>query len=67
MAKSISVGAIKKRGRPVSTGTGMVIGVRMLDAPLVSLDKWIAEQAENGLTRPEAIRRLIEIGLKAKK
>ena len=67
MAKSISVNTKKKRGRPVSTGTGTVIGVRMRDAPLASLDKWIAEQAENGLTRPEAIRRLIEIGLKAKK
>jgi hypothetical protein len=28
---------------------------------------WIAKQKDPDLTRPEAIRRLVEIGLKAKK
>ena len=65
MAKSIYANAKKQRGRPVSTGTGPVIGVRIRDAPLANLDKWIAGQAESGLTRPEAIRRLVEIGLSA--
>jgi hypothetical protein len=66
MGKSISVIAKKKRGRPVTTGMGTLIGVRLLDAPLATLDTWIADQKEPDLTRPEAIRRLIEIGLKAK-
>jgi hypothetical protein len=38
----------------------------MLDGRIASLDAWIAKQKEPGLTRPEAIRRLVEIGLKAK-
>jgi|EndMetStandDraft_4_1072995.scaffolds.fasta_scaffold206959_2 hypothetical protein len=63
MAKSISVITKKRRGRPVTTGKGTLIGVRLLDDPLAALDGWIAEQKEPDLTRPEAIRRLIEIGL----
>jgi hypothetical protein len=39
----------------------------MLDAPLAALDSWIDKQKEPDLSRPEAIRRLVEIGLKAKK
>jgi hypothetical protein len=64
MKKSISASA-KSRGRPVTTGTGTTIGVRMLDGRIASLDAWIAKQKEPELTRPEAIRRLVEIGLKA--
>ena len=45
----------------------MTIGVRMLDQPLAALDAWITRQKEPALTRPEAIRRLVELGLKAKK
>jgi hypothetical protein len=63
MAKSINASA-KSRGRPVTTGTGTTIGVRMLDGRIASLDAWIAKQKEPGLTRPEAIRRLVELGLK---
>lgn len=37
----------------------------MLDTPLGSLDAWINEQQEPNLTRPEAIRRLVERGLMA--
>jgi hypothetical protein len=65
MAKSINASA-KRRGRPVTTGTGTTIGVRMLDDPLAALDAWIAKQKEPELTRPEAVRRLVELGLKAK-
>jgi hypothetical protein len=64
MAKAIRVNAKKRAGRPVTTGTGTLVGVRLLDEPLARLDAWIAEQKEPGLLRPEAIRRLIEIGLK---
>ena len=65
MGKSIRDIAKKTRGRPKTTGLGRGILVRMhrLDA----LDAWIAKQNEPDLSRPEAIRRLVEIGLKAKK
>jgi hypothetical protein len=66
MAKSIRVNPKKKRGRPVTTGKGTLIGVRILDDPLAALDAWIAKQKEPELSRPEAIRRLVELGLKAK-
>ena len=66
MAKSISVNPKKKRGRPVTTGRGTLIGVRILDDPLTALEGWIEKQQEPDLTRPEAIRRLVELGLKAK-
>ena len=66
MAKSIGVITKKKRGRPVTTGKGTLIGVRLLDDPLSNLDAWIATQKEPDLSRPEAIRRLVEIGLKTK-
>ena len=67
MGKSIRVITKKRRGRPVTTGKGTLIGVRLLDDPLASLDDWIGKQKEPGLTRPEAIRRLVELGLKSKK
>jgi hypothetical protein len=64
MGKSIRVNT-KRRGRPVTTGKGTLIGVRFLDDPLSKLDEWIAKQNEE-MTRPEAIRRLVEIGLTTK-
>ncbi len=67
MAKSISVNPKKRRGRPVTTGKGTLIGVRILDDPLAAIDAWIAKQKEPDLKRPEAIRRLVEMGLKAKR
>jgi hypothetical protein len=66
MARSIRVITKKRRGRPVTTGKGTLIGVRLLDEPLAELDAWIARQEQPDLSRPEAIRRLVEIGLKAK-
>ena len=39
----------------------------MLDEPLAALDAWIEQQNDPELTRPEAIRRLVEIGLTAGK
>jgi len=50
----------------VTTGTGTTIGVRMLDDRITALDGWIAKQKEPELSRPEAIRRLVELGLKVK-
>jgi hypothetical protein len=64
MRKAISDNT-KKRGRPKSTGRGELVGVRLLPEPLAALDAWIAKQREE-LSRPEAIRRLVEAGLKAK-
>jgi len=64
MAKSISVNPKKKRGRPVTTGKGTLIGVRILDDPLAALDGWIEKQKEANLTRPEAMRRLMALALK---
>ncbi|BBC74402.1 conserved hypothetical protein [Altererythrobacter sp. B11] len=49
----------KSRGRPVTTGTGTMIGVRLQDEQLRRLDSWI-EEAGGHLSRPEAIRRLLE-------
>ena len=40
--------------------------VRMHDQQIAAIDAWIAKQKEHALTRPEAIRRLVELGLKAK-
>jgi hypothetical protein len=53
----------KKRG-PAPTGKGTLIGVRLQPDALSALDKWAAGQ-EGAPTRPEAIRRLIELGLLA--
>ena len=50
----------------MTTGKGTLIGVRLLDEPLATLDDWIARQKEAELTRPEAIRRLVELGLTIK-
>jgi hypothetical protein len=55
----------KKRGRP-ATGKGEGVLVRFRPEGLDDVDAWIAKQAD-APTRPEAIRRLVEIGLKAKK
>lgn len=54
--------ARKKRGPP-ATGKGTLVGVRLLDGPLTAIDLWISQQNDPSVTRPEAIRRLVEIGL----
>jgi hypothetical protein len=61
MAKSIRVNP-KKRGRPKTTGRGQLIGIRVHKPLLAALDVWIADQ-ESAPSRPEAIRRLVELGL----
>ena len=57
--------AKKKRGPP-PTGKGVQVVVRMQPLPLSALDAWVARQRDQP-TRAEAIRRLVELGLKAKK
>lgn len=52
----------KKRRGPAPTGKGALIGVRMQPFDLAQLDSWIASDGR-GLTRPQAIRRLVELGL----
>jgi len=52
-------------GRPKTTGPGEPQVVRMHAEQLTEIDGWIAEQGA-AISRPEAIRRLVELGLKAK-
>lgn len=54
----------KKRGRP-STGRDPVIPVRIPPALTGAIDAWAAKTGDD-CTRSEAIRRLVELGLKAK-
>jgi hypothetical protein len=63
MAKSISVKR-KKRGRP-ATGTEPLYGVRIGDELMAEIMRWAENNGE--VSRSEAIRLLIEIGLRAKK
>lgn len=65
MSKSISVNK-KSRGRPVSTGTGQLVGVRMLPDQLAQVDAWAVKQPDKP-GRPEAVRRLVATALKADK
>jgi hypothetical protein len=62
MKKAISVKR-KKPGRP-ATGTEPLYGVRISDDLIAQIQKW---GRENSATRSEAIRRLVELGLKAKR
>jgi hypothetical protein len=55
----------KKRRGPPPTGKGELIGVRFQPPQLSDVDAWIARQREH-LSRPEAIRRLVERGLAGK-
>jgi hypothetical protein len=52
----------KKRRGPPPTGKGTLIGVRLQPAQLKALDKWIA----GDMSRPEAIRQLVEHALAPK-
>ena len=55
-------GRQKKRGRGRPVTTGMAIVVRCHDDFLRRIDRWVAQQ-EDKPSRPEAIRRLAELGL----
>jgi hypothetical protein len=62
MARSTVYDNKKKMGRP-ATGIGTMIGVRLQPDQLAALDSWIEHQPDT-LSRPEAVRRLVEKGLK---
>jgi hypothetical protein len=64
MGKSIKGTPKKKRGRPASTGRGAQIGMRWQDIHLSAIDEW--REKHDVASRPEAIRRLVELGLKVK-
>ena len=52
----------KKRRGPAPTGKGTQVVVRMQPSALEAVDSWISQQADE-LSRPEAIRRLVEQAL----
>jgi hypothetical protein len=62
MSRSIPVNK-KTRGRP-KTGIGPVVGVRLYPEMESQLDAWIKRQDDEP-SRPEAIRRLVQVGLDA--
>jgi hypothetical protein len=64
MIKSTSDNTTPRWKRSAAKGT--LIGVRMQADELKALDAWVDKQ-KDAYTRPEAIRRLVELGLKAKK
>jgi hypothetical protein len=64
MNKSIRGTTKKKRGRPATTGKGAQIGMRWQVPELLAIDDW--REKHDVASRPEAIRRLVELGLKAK-
>jgi hypothetical protein len=63
MKKSIKV-ASKRRGRPPAGGRDPGVHIRLPEPMLAAID---ARSAEDGTNRSEAIRRLVELGLKVKK
>ena len=65
MAKSIRDNHEKKRGRPKTTGTTPMTGVRFPSGMEAEIAKWSGRQADKP-AKAEAIRRLVELGLAAK-
>jgi hypothetical protein len=64
MAKS-SYDNITKPVRKRSSATGTLVGVRLQADELKAIDSWAKNQTPP-ITRPYAIRRLVELGLKVK-
>ncbi len=58
----VQMQAQQRAGRP-ATGTEPLYGVRIADGLMKQITDWAKSQ---GATRSEAIRRLVELGLKAK-
>jgi hypothetical protein len=54
----------RKKPGPPATGKGTLVGVRLQPPELACVDEWAAEQ-EDKPSRPEALRRLSNIGLEA--
>ncbi|MBI2719564.1 MAG: ribbon-helix-helix protein, CopG family [Rhizobiales bacterium] len=64
MKQSISVDRKKRRGRP-ATGRDPAVSTRLPESMMEAVDRWAS--SNNAATRAEAIRRLVELGLKAKR
>lgn len=64
MASSNNGNTTKRRGRP-ATGRDPVTAIRLSAELRASVDKWASKQ-EDEPSRSEAIRRLVEMGLKVK-
>jgi hypothetical protein len=64
MVKSIKV-APKKRGRPASGGRDPIVPTRFPQEQIAAIDAWAAKAGDD-ITRSEAIRRLVELGLRVK-
>jgi len=64
MSKS-SYDNISRPTRKRSAITGKLVGVRLQPNQLKAIDAWAAKQ-KPPVTRPEAIRGILELGLKAK-
>ena len=62
MLKSIKAKPKKKPGRP-ATGRDPMYGARLSDELVEQIDTWAKAQ---DVSRSEAIRRLVELGLKVK-
>ena len=62
MTKSIKVHPKKRRGRP-ATGKDPLVSARLPQSVIDQVEEWAAA---NEASRSEAIRRLVEIGLKAR-
>lgn len=54
----------KRRGRPYTGGPKPGIMLRLPGERLAELDAWIAAQPDPKPSRPEAVRRLMERGLR---
>jgi hypothetical protein len=65
MGKSSSVNTTKPRWKR-SSKTGKLVGVRLQADQLKAIDAWAAKQVPP-VTRPEAIRGILELGLKSRK
>jgi hypothetical protein len=64
MAKQTKTVHKKSRGRPTGKTYSETIPARLEPATLASLDAWAVA---SDVSRSEAIRRLVELGLKSKK
>jgi hypothetical protein len=67
MGKAVRVTTKKRRGRPATTGHGTQVGERWHAAELAAIDAWIASSSDKTISRAHAIRRLVALGLKAKR
>ena len=64
MAES-SYDKLAKPVRKRSAKTGTLVGVRLQSEQIKAIDAWAAKQSPR-VTRPEAIRGILELGLKVK-